>query len=219
MNIMCVQQHPPLETERLMLRAFTDEDLNALQTIYGDEEANTYLPWFPIKNLTEAKKFFEEHYVQSNQNFSVSTPGPQTTALLARPATADYKYAVCLKSDNVPIGYVNVTMTESHDLGYGLRKEFWHQGITTEACKAVIAQLKKDGVPYITATHDVNNPRSGGVMKQLGMGYQYSYQELWQPKNILVTFRLYQLNLDGNEERVYKKYWDASAVHFRETNL
>ena len=157
---MCVQQHPPLETERLMLRAFTDEDLNALQTIYGDEEANTYLPWFPIKNLTEAKKFFEEHYVQSNQNFSVSTPGPQTTALLARPATADYKYAVCLKSDNVPIGYVNVTMTESHDLGYGLRKEFWHQGITTEACKAVIAQLKKDGVPYITATHDVNNPVS-----------------------------------------------------------
>ena len=83
----------------------------------------------------------------------------------------------------------------------------------------MIAQLKKDGVPYITATHDVNNPRSGGVMKQLGMGYQYSYQELWQPKNILVTFRLYQLNLDGNEERVYKKYWDASAVHFRETNL
>lgn len=26
--------------------------------------------------------------------------------------------------------------------------------------------------------HDIRNPRSGGVMKQLGMRYQYSYEEL-----------------------------------------
>ena len=56
-------------------------------------------------------------------------------------------------------------------------------------------------------------------MKRLGMRYQYSYEELWQPKNFLVTFRLYQLNLDGDESRVYKKYWDTSAVHWIEANL
>ncbi|EEY35415.1 hypothetical protein HMPREF0554_1952, partial [Pseudoleptotrichia goodfellowii F0264] len=61
-------------------------------------------------------------------------------------------------------------------------------------CKAVIEQLKKDGIPYITATHDINNPRSGEVMKKLGMSYQYSYEEQWQPKDIKVTFRLYRLN-------------------------
>ena len=38
--------------------------------------------------------------------------------------------------------------------------------MVTEASRAVVAQLMKDGVPYITATHDKNNPRSGGVMKQ-----------------------------------------------------
>lgn len=48
--------------------------------------------------------------------------------------------------------------------------------------------------------------RSGGVMRNMGMKYPYSYEEQWQPKNILVTFRTYQLNLDGNESRVYKKY-------------
>ena len=57
-------------------------------------------------------------------------------------------------------------------------------------------QLKQTGIPYITATHDVNNPRSGKVMQALGMKYQYSYEELWQPKNFLVTFRMYQLNFD-----------------------
>ena len=56
-------------------------------------------------------------------------------------------------------------------------------------------------------------------MRNVGMKYQYSYEEQWQPKNILVTFRMYQLNLDGNEGRVYKKYWDNSAVHFIEPNL
>jgi RimJ/RimL family protein N-acetyltransferase len=79
--------------------------------------------------------------------------------------------------------------------------------------------LKKYGVPYITATHDVNNPRSGNVMKNIGMTYCYSYEEQWQPKNILVTFRMYQLNFDEQSDRVYKKYWANSSVRFVETHL
>ena len=130
-----------------------------------------------------------------------------------------YAYAICLKNDNYPIGYIKVDMEEHHDFGYGLRKEFWHQGIATEAGEAIITQVQKDGLPYITATHDRNNPRSGGVMKNVGMQYQYSYEEQWQPKDILVTFRMYQLNLDKNTERVYKKYWDTSSVHFIETDI
>lgn len=107
-------------------------------------------------------------------------------------------------------------MEEHHDFGYGLRKEFWHQGIVLEAGKAVIEQVKKDGLPYITATHDRNNPRSGNVMINLGMKYCYSYEEQWQLKNILVTFRMYQLNFNENKDFVYKKYWNKSNNHFVE---
>ena len=110
-------------------------------------------------------------------------------------------------------------MDDSFDLGYGLSKAFWHQGITTEAASAVLEQMKTDGIPYVTATHDVKNPRSGSVMKRLGMEYQYSYEEQVQPKDILVTFRMYQLNLDGETERVYKKYWENSKVHFIENGI
>ena len=91
--------------------------------------------------------------------------------------------------------------------------------VATEAAKAVIEQVKKDGLSYITATHDRDNPRSGGVMRNAGMKYRYSYEEQWQPKNIPVIFRMYQLNFDGDEERVYQKYRDISAVHFVETDL
>ncbi len=190
---------PLLETERLILRKFTQQDIEALFLILSDEEVNTFLPWFPAKNLEDARRFFEERF----------------TAEYAKPQA--YAYAICFKQDNDPIGYIKVDMDESHDFGYAIRKEFWHKGIVTEASKALVEQVKKDGLPYITATHDINNPRSGGVMRQIGMKYCYSYEEQWQPKNFPVIFRLYQLNFDGHDERVYKKYWDTYENHFIET--
>lgn len=118
---------PTLETERLILRRFTESDKEALFNIYKDEEINTYLPWFPLKSLEEAETFFKDHYEEAYKQ------------------TEGYKYAICLRTDHVPIGYVNVSMDDNHDLGYGLCKEFWNRGIVTEASKAVIEQVKKDG--------------------------------------------------------------------------
>lgn len=189
---------PTLETKRLILRKFTENDIEALFLILKDKEVNTFLPWYPMKNLEQAKKFYEERYT-----FTYLKP-------------QGYAYAICLKSDNYPIGYIKVDMEEPYDFGYGLRKEFWHQGIVSEAAKAVVEQVKKDRLPYITATHDVNNPRSGNVMKKVGMKYCYSYEELWQPKGFFVTFRMYQLNFDGHDDFVYKKYWDMYENHFVE---
>lgn len=88
-----------------------------------------------------------------------------------------------------------------------------------EAGGVLIEQLKEDGISFITATHDKNNPRSGDVMRRLGMKYCYSYEELWQPKNFWVTFRMYQLNLDGQEDRIYRKYWNLYDTHFVEKGL
>lgn len=98
-------------------------------------------------------------------------------------------------------------------------KEFWNKGIVTEASKALIGQLSRDGIPFITATHDKNNPKSGSVMRKIGMKYCYSYEEQWQPKNFLVTFRMYQLNLDGQKDRIYQKYWNLSNIHFIEKSI
>lgn len=192
---------PTLETKRLILRKFTERDMQALFLILQDEEVNRFLPWYPVKDMEETRRFYEERYAAKYA---------QSQA---------YAYAICLKEDDYPMGYIGVDMDEPHDFGYGLRREFWHKGIATEAGRAVIEQAKRDGLPYITATHDRNNPRSGGVMRNVGMKYQYSYKEQWQPKNIPVIFRMYQLNLDGRESRVCKKYWDASSVHFIEADL
>lgn len=191
---------PRLETERLILRKFTPRDMEALYLILKDEEANAFLPWYPAKSMEEAEAFFETRYA----------------AAYRRPRA--YAYAICRKEDDAPIGYMEVSMEEGHDFGYGLRRPFWRQGIASEAGRAVAGRVREDGLPFITATHDVNNPGSGGVMRRVGMVYRYSYQEQWQPKNIPVIFRMYQLNFQ-EDCGVFMKYWNHSARHFIETGI
>ena len=192
---------PTLYTQRLILRQFTHEDIDAIFTIFKDKKTNTFLPWFPLKSKEEAIHFFNEKYLEAYQQ-------PQ-----------GYNYAICLKENNIPIGYVNISNDDAYDLGYGLMKEYWHQGITSEAVAAVISQAQRDGIPYLTATHDINNPRSGHLMKNVGMTYCYSYEEPWQPKNINVIFRMYQLNLNGDRQFIYKGYWKRFPNHFIETDI
>ena len=181
-----------METERLILRPFAPEDLEALYRLLSDEAVNKFLPWFPVKSLSETETFFRERF-------------------WCKP----YHLAICLKEDDIPIGYLTADTGEAHDFGYALKRKFWGRGIVTEAGRALIGRLKAAGVPYLTATHDRNNPRSGAVMERLGMKYCYSYEEQWQPKNFPVIFRMYQLNLDG-QERVYQGYWNRYRHHFVE---
>lgn len=192
---------PEIQTDRLILRKFTEDDLPALFEIFQDEEVNQFLPWYPTQTLEQARTFFEQRYASQYAKGQ------------------SYSYAICLKEYNLPIGYIELSTEEPYELGYGLKKEFWHRRIITEAAKAIVQQLKADHVPYFIATHDVQNPRSGGVMKLLGMEYQYSYEEIVQPKNQKVLFRLYLLTLDGHQDRKINLFWDRSAVRFIESEL
>lgn len=70
---------PKIVTERLILRRFMVNDLDALFFIYADKEVNTYLPWFPVEDLEEAKVLLEEKYLKAYCK-------PQ-----------GYNYAICLK--------------------------------------------------------------------------------------------------------------------------
>ncbi|MCH3907906.1 MAG: GNAT family N-acetyltransferase [Sphaerochaeta sp.] len=192
---------PTLTSDRLIIRKFTEDDREPFLDIFGDRDVNTHLPWFPLQSLEDAATFYQNRY--------------ERVYLQPR----GYAYAICLKKDDIPIGYVNVTMDDSHDLGYGLKKVYWGQGIVSEACRMVVNQVKRDGLPYVTATRDVHNPRGAAVMKKIGMRYQYSYVEHWQPKGIWVVFRMYQLHFDGHDESVYTAYWDAHPIHFVEAGI
>ncbi|NOU92495.1 GNAT family N-acetyltransferase [Paenibacillus sp. LMG 31456] len=171
---------PLIETERLILRRFTDDDVAEMFLIYSDEEVNEFLPWFPFQSVEETREYLHNNIFADYAK------------------DIAYRYAVVYKQSNQVIGYVSLggfdERTASGELGYGLRKQFWGQGIIPEASKAVLEKLKENGFHFVTATHDVNNPKSEKVMQKLGMTYRSSYDEMWQPKNFKVTFKLYRMD-------------------------
>lgn len=198
---MSTSQNTPLLAEGdLILRRFSESDIPALFALYADREINKFLPWFPLETQAQAEALFREKYETFYRN------------------PVGYRYAVCLQADNLPIGYVHLEADGAHDLGYALRREFWGQGIMTRAARMVLARAKADGMPFVTATHDRENPRSGAVMQRLGMHYAYSYTELWQLKNIPVVFRMYQINFDPAAP-LYTAYRAQTARWFIEETV
>lgn len=130
---------PTLITKRLILRKFALADLNVLFKILNDEKTKEYLPWFKIKSIEETKSFLEERFLNYNNLDNA------------------FRYAVCLKEDNIPIGYVWLSNDSSHDFGYGLKSEYWNKGIISEAALKIVELLSKTNIGYITVTHDINN--------------------------------------------------------------
>ncbi len=196
-----IENTPQLTTERLILRKFTYDDLEHFYEIFSEDEVNEFLPWYSLKSLDEAKLFYETKFKSVYDD------------------EVGYRYAICLKEGNLPIGYTKVTMDETYDFGYAIRKEHWAKGIATEAGRALLDRVKENGIEYVTAKYDVRNPNSEKVMSKLGLRYKYSYQELWQPRNILVTYRMHQLNFTKDPDFVYQGYWDKSTVRYIEENL
>lgn len=81
------------------------DDLNTFFEIFSNVTVNTYLPMFPLKTLDEARTLLKDEYLDM-----------------------EYRYAVCLKENNIPIGYVSII---DYDLGYGLLPEYWNKGSIT----------------------------------------------------------------------------------------
>lgn len=198
---MNVNNTPQLETKRVILRKFNANDLDDLFTLYSDKTVNEFLPWFPHESREKTREFLDKILLKEYEK------------------PIGYWYAIQLKENNRVIGFIalhNINVEiGSGDLGYALLQEYWGKGLIAECCLAVIEQLKKDGFTYIIATHDKNNLKSGRVMQKIGMQYKYSYVEMWKPKNIEVTFRMYQLNFDG-ADRTHLEYWDKYPNHFIE---
>ena len=134
---------PRLETERLVLRRFTPADVEPLFSLMRDREVNTFLPWFPLETEADAARYLEEHYLDYYR----------------RPSGC--RYAICLRENDRPIGYLHVDDGESHDLGYTLARPSWGRGYMTEAAAAVVERLRADACPSSRPPTTRTIPRAG----------------------------------------------------------
>lgn len=141
-------------TERLILRPFRNGDAEAMFRNWTyDERVAKYCRWYPHKSIKETEEYLDLCIDK------------------------EYCWAITLKDCDEPIGAIDLVGTNSDgaaEIGYVLKHDCWGKGLMTEAVKAVIKELFRNGFDKVCACHNVDNPASGKVMEKCGMIYTRS---------------------------------------------
>ncbi len=145
------------ETERLIIRRFTFDDLPKLIELRLDEEVIKYLGGRRLQNSEAIKKRLQ-FYVDCYAKFG---------------------YGMCAmiwKETGEMIGWCGLQPLEETgetEVGYGMIKEFWGKGIGYECAKAWLNYgFKIANAERIVAVADPENTGSWRIMEKCGMKYE-----------------------------------------------
>jgi RimJ/RimL family protein N-acetyltransferase len=155
-----------LETARLSLRPFTEDDAGLLLALDSDPEVMRHLHAGPLGGQEAYQKQIRDRFLPYYQRYPnrgfwaaiEKTSGQFVGWFVLRPAM-DYRLAAELRfrADDV-------------ELGYRTHKGYWGKGYATEVSRALLAVAFQDsGVPFVVATTSVDNIASYRVMEKLGM--------------------------------------------------
>ncbi|MDO0957530.1 GNAT family protein [Mammaliicoccus sciuri] len=139
-----------LETERLILRPINLNDVESLFEYASDVENTTHV--FPTHlSKEDTKSTIAGYYMKAPLG----------------------KYGIELKSEDKLIGTIDLRVEQEHkrgELGYALNLKYTGNGYMTEAGLALLTlSFETLGLNQVKAMHSTINPKSGEVMKRLGM--------------------------------------------------
>ena len=148
---------PTLITERLKLNQPTENDIQQIAQILGEDKVyteNTLNIPYPY-SLDDAEFFIKEICIKSFENGDA------------------YIWAIRQNDKAQLIGVIELSLDLANakaEAGYWLSKEYWNKGLATEALhKVIIYGFDHLEFNKIYATHHLNNPASGKVMQKSGM--------------------------------------------------
>ena len=133
------------ETERLILRCYTERDFDDLFEYLSDAEVVKFEPY---KAMTAEE-------TRDNLKWRIET---------------DEMIAVELKENHKMIGniYLGKRDFNSREIGFVFNRNFWGNGYAKESCRAIIEHAFQDGVHRIFAECDPENQNSWRLLESLG---------------------------------------------------
>jgi len=138
---------------RVTLRAPTLDDAGALFEIASDPEVPRYMSWRPHRNVSETRSVITE----------VLNVGGETTRLID------------LRDDGVVIGAIGWRRPQPHivDFGYYLGRQWWGQGLMSEAVRLLLDSAESDPTVYrVSASCHVDNTASARVLERSGLAME-----------------------------------------------
>lgn len=152
-----------IETERLILRPWQEQDAEDLYTYASDPEVGPPAGWPPHTSVENSREIIKN--------------------VLSKPET----YAVCLK-DGTPVGSIGLhlngssDMTERDDeceLGYWIGKPYWGQELIPEASRALLRYAFEElDMRAVWCGYYDGNEKSRRVQTKLGFVYQHKIEGL-----------------------------------------
>ncbi|HEX7784347.1 MAG TPA: GNAT family N-acetyltransferase [Sphingobium sp.] len=137
-------------TQRLLLRPGWQEDSQALAQAIGNEPV--------IRNLSRAPWPYGE---QDAEEYLTRSRDPLLPDFLI--------FSRTLGAPRL-IGGCGISRGEEGglELGYWIARPYWGLGFATEASRAVMRIARATGLSGVTASHFLDNPASGNVLRKIG---------------------------------------------------
>ena len=146
-----------IETDRLLMRPITPDDLPALIRLRADEDVSRYIGGRAMQSPEMIEQRFRFYLACHEQR--------------------GYGMAMILrKADGEVLGWGGLQPLEETgetEVGYGFDKPYWGQGYATEAAAAWLRYgFEQAGLARIVAVAIPKNTASRHVMEKLGMKYE-----------------------------------------------
>lgn len=144
-----------LETERLILRAFAEEDAPSFFDLNNDSAVMQYTGDQPFKSLKETAEFIRHYNTHSRKD-------------------GFGRLSVLLKETHTCIGWCGLKRHDDGmvDLGYRLHQKYWNKGYATEASAACLDYgFSKLSCKTILGRTAKANAASIAVLKKIGMKF------------------------------------------------
>ena len=153
-----------LETDRLILRPWCEDDAEDLYIYASDPEVGPPAGWPPHTSVENSREIIR--------------------TVLSAPET----FAVCLKENGKPIGSIGfhrkdlAEADDEYELGYWIGKPFWGQGLIPEASREMLRHAFEDlKMNRIWCGYYDGNDKSKRVQEKLGFAYHHTCEEVEVP--------------------------------------
>ncbi len=150
-----------LETERLILRPWREEDAQALYQYASDPEIGPAAGW------------------------AVHTGVDDSRQVIRDVLSAEGTYAVCIRAGgDTPVGSIGSfsreRVPEGPEVGYWIGRPFWGNGYIPEAVFGLLDHLfEADGCRRVWCSHFVQNEKSRRVIQKCGFRPEFLRETEW----------------------------------------
>ena len=146
-----------IESERLYMRPFKDEDAIAMLEYHSDPDVVRFIPW-NVRTISDV----EEVVAKSKTAFQLVNEGDYLTV------------ALCRKSDHQLVGQMNAMYRSKEDqrgeIGYVLNPKHRGHGYASEAATALVSALFGSGLFHRIIAHiDPRNASSWQLAERIGL--------------------------------------------------